>query len=1524
MTSIRIIFVILNILVLIHIVNSDHNSRIMFITRDPKHPAFDPKIYEEALDSELCTKQIDYLSFNDTLLRMTFLEAGLRIPRGILQGNLLDLGNYRQCLGINTEIDNMVIKGKYCQINIGLSDLVSLGGANELVNVNKAGDTLTNEINLYKRLRKHVEAMYGVERKEMLRTDAVNLNALRFTLSMCLPKPCTTKEALSNLIGIKLENYWELSCRFKNDKPWAPGVYVAIVIFSLFGALGILSTTYDIWNAVIRKRDPKSLNTICLSFSVYTNSRRLITFKPVRGAIECVDGIRAITMLWIVLGHLIAYPPPLLNNLDLFRWIFSFNSIWMTSGQVSVDTFFMLSGLLIVYTTVGKLSNVKLLKKLHLFYLHRLLRMFPLLAATILLHVGVIHYIHDGPNWLTVAVVTQQCRINWWSTLLYVHNYIRPMCVPQTWYLAIDMQLHILSPLILFWVLSGKKRLAWSALTAALLVSLTASSIYVFLNNFTGTYIRPTLTREQENKYWSYYYNNTLTRCSPFFVGMCFGYLIHFWREKKIRLTRVMKCILWIFDLAVLGLAFYATEPMKNADFDNQTYDNFVNSFMRPMWAFGLGWLILACAEGYGGPINWFLSLKLWKLPSRLSYAMYLLHFPIQFVIHGAATQHAYFSVLNFMYMFCGQLVIILIISFVFTIMVDSPCAIIFKVLLGGGCRVSMAIFTLSYDAATFLRMSDRAMPASGYSNLTGPDPSTHPDSELTGPKLYHRCPVSYAIASSVYRGALRFWGSTGWLPWPTGLQACGRYDQPNSISASQLFGLHQQSEFWSAVSCSEFAQSVSHQLVEARILVTTGLNTMLIKISFVMFCTLVFIEIVNSEHDNRAVIIDWDATHPPFDPNIYEEVLDPELCARQLEYLSLNDTLLMMTFVEAGPRIPRGILQFNLLDLGNYRQCLGINKEVDDMLIDGKYCQISIGLSDLVNFGDPTELENVKKAVGPLKDDINLYERMRQNLETLNGIKSKETPRTDAVNVGDIQFRVAVCLPKPCTIKQALPNLFGTQLVNFQEQFCRFKNDKPWAPGVYVAIVVFSLIGLLAILSTSYDIWNTLIRKRDPKSLNTICQSFSVYTNSRRLITYKPVRGTLECVDGIRAISMAWIVIGHTFSTSSPVLNNADIFQWAMSLSSIWVTTAMIGVDTFFMLSGLLIVYTTVGKLSNMKLLKNLHLFYLSRLVRMLPLLATAVLLQVGVLHYIHDGPLWNVVANLTRECRINWWSSLLFVQNYILPTCLPHSWYLAIDMQLYILSPLILFWVLSGKKKLAWSALIAALLVSLTAASIYNFLNNFISSPVRPEVTQEEDWRFWRYYYYNTLTRCSPFFVGMLFGYLIHYWREKNIRLSRIVNYILWIVNLAVLWLALYATEPMKNAGFDNKVYENFVNSFMRPMWALGLGWLILACAEGYGGPINWFLSLRMWKLPSRLSYAIYLLHFPLQFVITRAASQHIYFSVANFIYIFCGQFVIFFIVGFIFTILVDSPCSTMFKVLSGGGIKKSDSEQQGEKAN
>lgn len=70
---------------------------------------------------------------------------------------------------------------------------------------------------------------------------------------------------------------------------------------------------------------------------------------------------------------------------------------------------------------------------------------------------------------------------------------------------------------------------------------------------------------------------------------------------------------------------------------------------------------------------------------------------------------------------------------------------------------------------------------------------------------------------------------------------------------------------------------------------------------------------------------------------------------------------------------------------------------------------------------------------------------------------------------------------------------------------------------------------------------------------------------------------------------------------------------------------------------------------LFSVKLLKNLHVFYLHRLLRMFPLLATVVLFQASIFHWISDGPVWDAVAKATQNCRLYWWTTLLYVQNYI-----------------------------------------------------------------------------------------------------------------------------------------------------------------------------------------------------------------------------------------------------------------------------------
>lgn len=51
---------------------------------------------------------------------LSVIDASAKPPSGILQGNLNDLGDYFQCLGIDQFVENYDIKGKYCRVTVPL------------------------------------------------------------------------------------------------------------------------------------------------------------------------------------------------------------------------------------------------------------------------------------------------------------------------------------------------------------------------------------------------------------------------------------------------------------------------------------------------------------------------------------------------------------------------------------------------------------------------------------------------------------------------------------------------------------------------------------------------------------------------------------------------------------------------------------------------------------------------------------------------------------------------------------------------------------------------------------------------------------------------------------------------------------------------------------------------------------------------------------------------------------------------------------------------------------------------------------------------------------------------------------------------------------------------------------------------------------------------------------------------------------------------------------------------------------
>ena len=105
--------------------------------------------------------------------------------------------------------------------------------------------------------------------------------------------------------------------------------------------------------------------------------------------------------------------------------------------------------------------------------------------ATLLVYCG------TGPTWYHVTLMSEGCRANAWTNMLYINNLYRAdesrevselsndltcfiaivyiqKCMGETWYLAVDMQLFLLSPLFVYplwrWKVVGLTLLALATL----------------------------------------------------------------------------------------------------------------------------------------------------------------------------------------------------------------------------------------------------------------------------------------------------------------------------------------------------------------------------------------------------------------------------------------------------------------------------------------------------------------------------------------------------------------------------------------------------------------------------------------------------------------------------------------------------------------------------------------------------------------------------------------------------------------------------------------------------------------------------------------------------------------------------------------------------------------------------------------------------------------------------------------------------------------------------------------------------
>lgn len=142
-----------------------------------------------------------------------------------------------------------------------------------------------------------------------------------------------------------------------------------------------------------------------------------------------------------------------------------------------------------------------------------------------------------------------------------------------------------------------------------------------------------------------------------------------------------------------------------------------------------------------------------------------------------------------------------------------------------------------------------------------------------------------------------------------------------------------------------------------------------------------------------------------------------------------------------------------------------------------------------------------------------------------------------------------------------------------------------------------------------------------------------------------------INCLQGIKTLSIFWIILGHTFLfetiSSTNILN---VIKWSLQLQSSFVQAAYYAVDTFLVISGVLSGYLFCNSNSIRSFLwKQVPKMYLHRFVRLGPGLYAILILYITLGDRIGFGP-YKLLLNSfeTPKCLDKFTSEVFFIQNY------------------------------------------------------------------------------------------------------------------------------------------------------------------------------------------------------------------------------------------------------------------------------------
>ncbi|CAG9857869.1 unnamed protein product [Phyllotreta striolata] len=600
------------------------------------------------------------------------------------------------------------------------------------------------------------------------------------------------------------------------------------------------------------------------------------------------------------------------------------------------------------------------------------------------------------------------------------------------------------------------------------------------------------------------------------------------------------------------------------------------------------------------------------------------------------------------------------------------------------------------------------------------------------------------------------------------------------------------------------------------------------------------------------------------------------------------NAALWASEMYDASGKVPSGVLYGSGYSLGQFDQCLDIEVPQEAGKFAGKYCMTRISVAP--NFKYKMK-EIVDYEFGKYGDFYNVSAFSKMLAYSKENSKASRS-----------EIYLSLCIPSSCTESDLNNSL---KIIENDDKFddftltfdtfhnsCRVKSVYVLSTGDISFLILIAVSVGLVMFCSLYDIFTRGEGESKPGKLHAFFLCFSVPKNLKKLATGTNNEDGLDCLAGVKVLSMFLIIMGHRcmFIFGAPISNPLLLEKMYSRFEAALILNGPIIVDTFFVISGFLASYFTLCAVNDRFKFTHVFVIYIHRLLRMTPTYAVVLAFYCTIFYTLSDGPFWQERIGVEKErCSENWWTNLLYINNYVNADklCMFQSWYIACDMHYFLLIPPLAI-VLKKYPTLGVSVVVlliaSSILVVITSVyvrsegAILLLYMKLLKDPISNSTFKNT--------YIPTHMRASPYFVGALTGYAKYKMKVSAYKLPKWLYRSAWVAAIVTILATIqlgfvFYLPEFAGSSFVSAAYAGFHHF----TFSLGNAWLIIGVSSGKGSWIEPILSWKPFVLLSRISYSAFLCHGAVQFDIVMA---------------YCF--------GFLLTMVFEAPIIGLEKLLFG----------------